>query len=44
MFDFYRVFYQMGYLTKQDVYDAATWGVISLGEYKAITGEEYIPA
>ncbi|EMI10354.1 XkdX family protein [Anoxybacillus gonensis] len=41
MFDFYKIFYQMGYLTKQDVHDAAEWGVITLEEYQEITGEEF---
>jgi hypothetical protein len=41
MFDFYRIFYQMGYLEKQDVHDAAQWGVITLQDYKTITNEEY---
>ncbi|MFU0784574.1 XkdX family protein [Clostridium sp.] len=42
MFDFYSIFYKMGYLTKQDVYDAAKWGVITLENYKTITGEDYV--
>ena len=41
MFDFYRIFYSMGYLSKEDVYEAATWGVISLQEYEQIVGEPY---
>jgi hypothetical protein len=41
VFDFYRIFYSMGYLSKEDVYEAATWGVISLQEYEQIVGEPY---
>jgi len=41
MFDFYDLFYSMGYLTKQDVYEAAKWNCITKEEYKTITGEEY---
>ena len=36
MFDFYNLFYSMGYLTKEDVYEAAYWGVITKEEYKLI--------
>jgi hypothetical protein len=32
----------MGYLTKEIVHEAARWGVISLTEYKEITGEEFV--
>ncbi|GGJ68266.1 putative XkdX family phage protein [Anoxybacillus voinovskiensis] len=42
MFDFYKIFYQMGYLTKDDVHEAASWGVITLEEYKLITGEDFV--
>ncbi len=42
MFDFYRIFYSMGYLSKEDVYETATWGVISLQEYEQIVGEPYV--
>jgi uncharacterized XkdX family phage protein len=42
MFDFYRVMYQLGYLSKEDVHEAATWGVITTEEYKQITGEDYV--
>lgn len=41
MFDFYRIMYGMGYLSKQDVGEAAHWGVISLEEYERIVGEPY---
>jgi len=41
MFEFYSLFYKMGYLKKQDIYEAAYWGVITKEEYKIITGEEY---
>lgn len=40
-FDFYNTFYKMGYLTKDIVHEAAQWGVITLAEYKEITGEEF---
>lgn len=43
-FDFYKTFYQMGYLTKDTVHEAAEWGVISLDDYKEITGEDYVAA
>ena len=42
MFDFYSVFYKMGYLTKDNVHEAASWGVISLADYKTIIGEEFV--
>jgi hypothetical protein len=41
-FDFYSTFYKFGYLSKEIVHEAAEWGVISLEEYKTITGEDYI--
>ena len=41
-FDFYNLFYKMGYLTKDIVHEAAEWGVITLEEYKEITGEDYM--
>lgn len=41
-FDFYNTFYKMEYLTKDIVREAARWGVISLTEYKQITGEEFV--
>lgn len=40
-FDFYNLFYKMGYLTKDIVREAAEWVVITLAEYKEITGEDY---
>lgn len=42
LFDFYNTFYKMGYLTKDIVHEAAQWGVITLAEYKEITGEEFV--
>ena len=42
MFDFYNTMYEMAYLTKQDIHDAAYWGVITLIDYKTITGVEYV--
>lgn len=42
MFDFYSLFYNMGYLVKQDIYEACYWGVINEAQYKEITGEDYI--
>ena len=42
MFDFYRVFFSVGYLTEANIYDAATWGVITLQEYEQITGQPYV--
>ncbi|MGG3987538.1 XkdX family protein [Bacillus smithii] len=41
-FDFYNTFYKMGYLTKDIVHESAEWGVITLEEYKEITGEDYV--
>lgn len=41
MFDFFNVFYKMGYLTKEIVREAAEWGVITLSEYELIVGEPY---
>lgn len=41
-FDFYNTFYKFGYLSKEIVHEAAQWGVITLGEYKEITGEEFV--
>lgn len=42
MVDFYRIMYKFRYLTKQYIYDAAYWGVITPTDYEDITGEEYI--
>lgn len=42
MFDFYRIFFNMGYLAEADIYEAATWGVITLQEYEQITGQPYV--
>lgn len=44
MFDFYKTMYGMGHLDKNDVHEAAQWGVITLSEYQAITGEEFVAA
>jgi hypothetical protein len=44
MFDFYKTMYQLGYLDKNYVHEAASWGVISLTEYQEITGEEFVSA
>lgn len=41
MFDFYNLFYGMGYLTLVELDEAAEWGVITEAEYKLITGKEY---
>lgn len=41
MFYFYKTFYELGYLKKEDIHEAAKWGVISREEYKTIVGEEY---
>lgn len=41
-FDFYNLFFKMGYLKKDMVHEAAYWGVITLSEYKEITGEEFV--
>ena len=38
-FDFYKLFYEFGYLKKEDVYEAAKWGVITKEDYKEIIGE-----
>ncbi len=40
-FDFYKLFYGFGHLTKEDVYEAAKWGVITKKDYKTIVGEEW---
>lgn len=40
-FDFYKLFYEFGHLTKGDVHEAAKWGVITKEDYKSITGEDY---
>ena len=40
-FDFYNTFYKMGYLTKDIVHEAVELGVVTLEEYKEITGEEF---
>ncbi len=42
MFDFYNLFYNMGYLAIEDVYEACKWNCITKEEYKAITGEDYV--
>lgn len=42
MFDFYRIMHNLGYLDKNDVHEAAQWGVISAGDYLIITGEEFV--
>ena len=41
LFNFYNTFYKMGYLTKDIVHEAAEWGVITLEEYKEITGQQH---
>ncbi len=38
MISFYKTMYDLGYLDKSDVHEAAYWGVITLDEYKQITG------
>lgn len=43
MFEFYNTFYRFGLLPKDEVHEAASWGVISLYDYERITGEEYLP-
>lgn len=40
-FDFYKLFYEFGHLSKADVYEAAKWGVITKEDYKEITGETW---
>ena len=40
-FDFYNLFYKMGYLTEDIVYEALEWGVITPEEYQEITGAEF---
>lgn len=42
MFDFYNLFYGMGYLDINDLNEACKWNVISKGEYKTIVKQEYI--
>ena len=42
MFDFYNLFYGMGYLTLEELDEAAKWGVITKEEYKLITGKTYV--
>lgn len=41
MFEFYNIFFKMGYLTKDDVREATEWGVITIEEYERIVGEAY---
>lgn len=41
MFDFYKTFYDMGYLTEEDIHEAAKWKCITKDEHKQITGVEY---
>ncbi len=40
-FDFYKLFYGFGHLTKEDRYEAAKGGVITKKYYKAIVREEW---
>lgn len=42
MFNFFNDFYKIGYLSKEEVYEACKWGVISKDEYIKIVGEEYV--
>ena len=42
MFDFYNLFYSMGYLKLEDINEACKWNCINREQYKEITGEEYI--
>lgn len=42
MFDFYKMFFGMGYLKAEDLKEACKWGCINKTEYKEITGEEYV--
>lgn len=42
MFDFYKTFYDMGYLDRKDIYEAAKWNCITKEEYKIVIGEDYV--
>ncbi|SHJ25501.1 phage uncharacterized protein, XkdX family [Clostridium cavendishii DSM 21758] len=42
MFDFYKTFYNMGYLKKDDIKEACKWTCITKEEFKNIVGEDYI--
>ncbi|URZ15811.1 XkdX family protein [Clostridium felsineum] len=40
-FDFYDVFYSLGFFTINQVQEACKWSVINQSEFKEITGQEY---
>lgn len=42
MFDFYNLFYGMGYLKIDDVKEACKWNCITATEFKTITGQDYV--
>ena len=37
----YKLEYDLGWVTKADIYNYATWGYFTKKGYKAITGEDY---
>lgn len=40
--NFYMAYYNRGYLTKVDLKNLVSWGVLTPLEYRTITGEEYV--
>lgn len=40
-YDFYKLFYEVGYLTLDEIKEACKWNVITKEEFKEITGQEY---
>lgn len=41
MFNFYNMFYDLGYLKIEDLQEACKWNCITAVEYKTITGQDY---
>lgn len=41
MFDFYNLAYYLGYLSLEEIEEAAYWEIITPAEFKQITGKEY---
>lgn len=41
MFEFYKIFYSMGYLKKDVLKEACKWACITKEEFKTIVGEDY---
>ncbi|MEG0612659.1 MAG: XkdX family protein [Clostridium sp.] len=42
MFNFYNMFYKNGYLKLETIKEACKWEVITVDEFKMITGQNYI--